>query len=98
MNDRFYIFTPSEDEQVWTKKFLKKIKKEKNIIYDGKTCYGIRIIPRKEYNPLLEIMVEDDGGLYSTDVAFDLDWVDGLINVLQEAKEYAQKLKGSENK
>ena len=77
--------------------FPKEIREKYNIIYDGKGCYAVRIIPRDGMAPLFQLMVEDDGGLYSKDICFDIYWTDGLIKQLQDAKKYAEKLqKGSD--
>ncbi len=85
----------SAPDQVYTKEFLKEIREEDLVIYDGKACHAVRIIPRKNMNPLFEILGEDDGHLFSYDhsIDFDLYWVDGLIKQLEDAKRYWEKIK-----
>ena len=90
--ERMIISTPREDEQFWTDRFLKEIKKKYNIIFDGHGCYAIRVIPRENANPLFAIMSEDDGALYETDVVFDAEWTDSFIKCLENAKEYCKKI------
>ena len=88
----FFISAP---DQVYTKKFLKELKEEHLVIYDGKACHAVRIIPRKGHNPLFEVLGEDDGNLFSYDhsVKFDIFWTDGLIKQLENAKKYWEKIK-----
>ena len=92
MEDKYLASAP---DQEYTKKFLKQIRKKDLVIYDGKTCHAVRIIPRKYMNPLFEILGEDDGNLFSYDhsVRFDLYWTDGLIKQLEDAKKYWNKIK-----
>ena len=92
MEDKYLASAP---DQEYTKKFLKQIRKEDLVIYDGKACHAVRIIPRKYMNPLFEILGEDDGNLFSYDypIRFDLYWTDGLIKQLEDAKKYWNKIK-----
>lgn len=92
MEDKYVVFAP---DQEYTKKFLKQIREEDLVIYDGKACHAVRIIPRKYMNPLFEILGEDDGDLFSYDhpIRFDLYWTDGLIKQLEDAKKYWNKIK-----
>ena len=85
----------SAPDQTYTKKFLKEIKERDLVIYDGRACHAVRIIPRKNMNPLFEILGEDDGYLFSYDhpIQFDLYWADGLIKQLEDAKKYWEKIK-----
>ena len=82
-------------DQTFTKKFLEEIKERELVIYDGKACHAVRIIPRKNANPLFEILGQDDGCLFSYDhpIQFDSYWTDGLIKQLEDAKEYWEKIK-----
>lgn len=82
-------------DQSFTKEFLKKIREQDLVIYDGRACHAIRIIPRRGMNPLFEILGEDDGHLFSYNhpVQFDLYWTDGLIKQLEDAKKYWEKIK-----
>lgn len=82
-------------DQTYTKEFLRKIRKEDLVVYDGKACHAVRIIPRVEMNPLFEILGEDDGCLfsYNHDITFDMSWTDGLIKQLEEAKIYWECIK-----
>lgn len=90
-----YKYLASVPDQESTKKFLKKIRKEDLVIYDGKACHAVRIIPRKGMNPLFEILGKHDGYLSSYDhpIRFDLYWTDGLIKQLEDAKKYWNKIK-----
>ena len=92
MKDKYFASAP---DQEYTKKFLKQIRKEDLVIYDGKACHAVRILPRKDENPLFEILGEDDGYLFSYDhpIKFDLHWTDGLIKQLEDAKKYWNKIK-----
>lgn len=90
-----YKYFTSAPDQEYTKEFLKQIREEDLVIYDGKACHAVRIIPRKDMNPLFEILGEDDGNLFSYDypIRFDLYWTDGLIKQLEDAKKYWNKIK-----
>ena len=92
MEDKYFASAP---DQEYTKKILKQIREEDLVIYDGKACHAVRIIPRKYMNPLFEILGEDDGYLFSYDhpIRFDLNWTDGLIKQLENAKKYWNKIK-----
>ena len=90
-----YKYFASAPNQEYTKEFLKQIREEDLVIYDGKACHAVRILPRKDENPLFEILGEDDGYLFSYDhpIKFDLHWTDGLIKQLEDAKKYWNKIK-----
>lgn len=90
--EKYKVSTPN---QIYTKKFLKEIKEKDLVIYDGRACHAVRIIPRKNTNPLFEILGEDDGFLFSYDypIEFDLYFADGLIKQLEDAKKYWEKIK-----
>lgn len=90
--EKYGVFAPN---QAYTKKFLKEIKERDLVIYDGRACHAVRIIPRKSMNPLFEILGEDDGYLFSLEHAdvFDLYFVDGLIKQLEDAKKYWEEIK-----
>lgn len=92
MEDKYFASAP---DQEYTKEFLKQIREEDLVIYDGKACHAVRILPRKGENPLFEILGEDDGCLFSYDypIKFDLHWTDGLIKQLEDAKKYWNKIK-----
>ena len=92
MEDKYFASAP---DQEYTKKFLKQIREEDLVIYDGKACHAVRILPRKDENPLFEILGEDDGYLFSYDhpIKFDLHWTDGLIKQLEDAKKHWNKIK-----
>ena len=83
-------------EQTYTEEFLKQIREEDLVVYDGNACHAVRIIPRKGMNPLFEILGEDDGQLFTYDhqVRFDMSWTDGLIKQLEDAKKYWEEIKG----
>lgn len=90
--EEYSVFAP---DQTYTKKFLKEIKKKDLVIYDGNACHAVRIIPRKGYEPLFEILGEDDGCLFSYDhpINFSMCWTDSLIKQLIDAKLYWEKIK-----
>ena len=90
-----YKYFVSAPDQEYTKEFLKQIREEDLVIFDGEACHAVRIIPRKGMNPLFEILGEDDGMLFSYDhpVQFDLFWVDDLIKQLEDAEKYWDKIK-----
>lgn len=92
MEDKYFVSAP---DQEYTKEFLTQIREEDLVVYDGKACHAIRILPRKGENPLFEILGEDDGNLFSCDypIRFDLHWTDGLIKQLEDAKKYWNKIK-----
>lgn len=68
MGNKYFATAP---DQEYTKEFLKQIREEDLVIYDGKACHAVRIIPRKGENPLFEILGEDDGYLFSYDHPID---------------------------
>lgn len=77
-----YKYFASAPDQEYTKEFLKQIREEDLVIYDGKACHAVRIIPRKDMNPLFEILGEDDGNLFSYDYP-------KRTNIKQRSKYYA---------
>ena len=83
-------FSISAPNQEYTPEFLKKLREKHLVIFDGKACHAIRIIPRHKSNPLFEILEEDDGHLFSCSgsVDFDMYWTDSLIKQLNDAKKY----------
>lgn len=82
-------------DQSYTKEFLQEIRERDLVIYDGRACHAVRIIPRKGINPLFEILGQDDGSLFSCNgrELFDMGWTDGLIKQLEDAKNYWEKIK-----
>lgn len=82
-------------DQSYTKEFLEEIRERDLVIYDGRACHAVRIIPRQGINPLFEILGEDDGSLFSCKgrELFDICWTDGLIKQLEDAKKYWEKIK-----
>ena len=85
----------SAPDQSYTKEFLKEIRERDLVIYDGRACHAVRIIPRKGINPLFEILGEDDVSLFSCNgpETFDMRWTDGLIKQLEDAKRYWEDIK-----
>lgn len=94
-----YKYFASASDQEYTKEFLKQIREEDLVVYDGKACHAVRILPRNGENPLFEILGEDGGYLFSYDhpIRFDLHWTDGLIKQLEDAKKYWNKIKDTYN-
>ena len=88
----YFVSAPYQE---YTKEFLKKIKENDLVIYDGRACHAVRIIPRKSSNPLFEILRVDDGNLFSSkhEVMFDMHYTDGLIKQLEDAKKYWEQIK-----
>ena len=83
-------------DQVYTKAYLKKLREEDLVIYDGTGCYAVKIIPRENIDhPLFEILGEDDGFLFSMKrgATFDIYWTDALIKQLNDAKMFWEKNK-----
>lgn len=82
-------------DQSFTTEFLNEIKERDLVVYDGRACHAVRIIPRKSINPLFEILSQDDGCLFSNNgpEMFDAGWADGLIKQLKDAQEYWEKIK-----
>lgn len=50
-------------------------------------CFGVKIEERENYNPLVTLMVEDDGEWFNK-VEFDSAWIDEIMDALQGAKNY----------
>lgn len=88
----YYVSAP---DQSFTKEFLQEIRERDLVIYDGRACHAVRIIPRKGINPLFEILSQDDGSLSSCkgQETFDMGWTDGLIKQLEDAKKYWENIK-----
>lgn len=91
--EKYFVSTPNQE---YTDEFLKQIRKEDLVVFDGNACHVIKIHP-KNSNPLFELLGEDDGYLFSYDhpVKFDLYWTDGLIKQLEDAKKYWNKIKNT---
>lgn len=72
---------------------IKKIRKHYNVIYH-RGIFGIRIIPRDHYNPMFELLSEDDICLQTSDkpypTHFDTVWADDFTSVLEDAKGYVK--------
>lgn len=47
----YFVSAPNQE---YTKEFLKEIKENDLVVYDGKACHAVRIIPRKGRNPLFK--------------------------------------------
>lgn len=88
MEDRFEYFLENDDCS-W-KDEEEKLRKQ-NIIYKGKWCHGFRIIPREDANPLIEMLCEDDGKLFSEGVTFDLHWAKHIVEALQETIKFCEE-------
>lgn len=89
----FIPYSRMAPDQIYTKEYLKNLRKQDNVIFDGEGVHAIRIIERKVNAPLLEILTEDDGCLQSCKppMLFDVYWTDSLIDNLTEARDYAIK-------
>jgi hypothetical protein len=72
-------------DQNYTKAYLKILKDDYNIYYDGYGCHAFKVIPRTHSNPLIQLFTEDDGYLCATDITFDAHWAQNLTASLQLA-------------
>lgn len=93
MSNEYHAFAPNQE---YTKEYLKELKEKDLVIYDGRACLAIRIIPREDFSiPLFEILGEDDGHLfsYSSPIQLSLYWMTPLIEHLNEAKAYWEEIK-----
>lgn len=88
--EKYRVWAP---DQEYTDEFLKEIRERDLVIYNPGGCHAIRIIPRKGNEPLFELLVEDDGMLFSYEdpVVFSSYWADSLINVIKEANDFLQE-------
>ena len=89
--EKLTICTPPEDQQCWKESFLKKIRDEYNVIFDGKGCLAVRILNGECEYPIVSLMIEDDGMLHETNCKFSMFWADGLIKNLKETMKYCKK-------
>lgn len=72
--------------QEWSNQEAQKELKEIDIHFASCGVLPVRIIKRKNYNPLIQIGSEDDGHIwFSEDSSFDIYWVDCLISDLKDA-------------
>lgn len=66
--------------------------RKQNVIYKSKWCHGFRVKTREDSsNPLIEMLCEDDGTLFSNGVSFDLFWAERIIEALQETIEFCEE-------
>ena len=56
----------------------------------GVIC-GVEIIERKEYSPLIQLLIEDDGTWHLKDYIIDIHWINDLIDVLIKTKRSIEK-------
>lgn len=64
--------------------------KKLGVIFKSGWCHGFRVIPRENNNPLIEMLCEDDGQLFSTGICFDVLWTNEIIEALQETIKYCE--------
>ena len=86
MKDKFEYFLT--DNLSW-KDEVENLKKL-NVIYRSEWCHGFRVIQRKDTNPLIEMLCEDDGQLFSIGTKFDIFWAKSIIEALQETIKYCE--------
>lgn len=89
MADKFRYFI--SDEESWNNKRIQKELKEQDVIYNSSWCHGFRVIPREDSNPLIELLCEDDGQLFSEEISFDVYWAEKIIEALQETIKYTKE-------
>ena len=52
----------------------------------GEIC-GVEITERKDYEPLIQLLIEDDECWHLKDYVISSHWIDDLISVLVQAKQ-----------
>jgi len=85
-------FSYFANNQEWDNKTLKDLRDNYLVFYAG-GIFGIRIHPRKNAEPIFEMLMEDDGHLFSINdgdmgVHFSYLWCDDLIDVISSARLY----------
>lgn len=91
--------------QTYDNKTLKELEQKHNIFFlnGDNGCTPIKVVPRKERNPLIVLGYEDDGCIWfetrfgSYRNAFDSSLIDGLITDLTAARRFAETLKKESN-
>lgn len=86
MEDKFRYFLNNDSSWAEEEENLKKM----GVIYKSNWCHGFRVIPRKGINPLIALLCEDDGQLFSTGIEFDMFWAKSIIEALQETIKYCE--------
>ena len=89
MKDKEFRYSLNDFDGSWAdeEENLKKL----GVIYKSGWCHGFKVNPRGDINPLIEMLVEDDGTLFSTGERFDLVWAKSIIEALQETIKYCEE-------
>ena len=87
--DRFYI---EAKDQTWSNKIAQAELLSLNVVFKSCGVLPIRILPRQNSNPLLQIGSEDDGRICFSkgDPTFDAFWAKSLIDDLQTSLKIIQ--------
>ena len=87
---RMYI---EAKDQTWSNKTAQDELLSLNVVFKSCGVSPIRILPRQNSNPLLQIGSEDDGRICfsKTDQIFDAFWANSLISDLQTALKIIQE-------
>lgn len=87
MEDKFrYFKNDFNSSWVYEEENLRNM----GVIFKSGWCHGFRVIPRKGTNPLIEMLCEDDGQLFSTGTKFDLFWARSIVAALDETIKYCE--------
>lgn len=91
------FFAYSAYESGWSEMAQKELRDKYMVFYhDG--CYGVRLVPTSNKWARIQLLIEDDGFLKTTNNAFMIKYADELCELIQEAKEYWENYKETENK
>jgi hypothetical protein len=80
------------ENQCWSADDCKNLLKY-DIVYE-RGCAAVWVEKRKNLEPLIHIMGEDDGHLFwrkKNDESFSFCWFDDYLSVLSKAKDYVSK-------
>lgn len=78
----------SADDQTWTQDDFESLREDYDIIFDGGIA-AFWIEKRKNYPPLIHVMIEDDGLLSwdsDHDKRFDAGWLDDWKKVIEKTQ------------
>lgn len=77
-------------DQEFTEEDRKDLWKNHNILYQDGGVMAVWVEERKDNNPLIHLMSEDDGHIFwkeETDKCFDSYWLDNYIDTLNAVKD-----------
>ena len=83
-------------DDIYTDSGIKELWDKHKILHEG--VFGIQIIPRENYNPIIKLGMEDDGTIFFHDKSpeFDSYWLDSLIKLLEMTKEKIASIPGED--